>query len=143
VIMLACTRLPFAMANQGQLPAPLARVHERFRTPHLSILISAAAALMLALPGSFIYAVKVTVVTRVLVYASTCAALPLLRRRDRAEQKTPDSFAAPLGIPISIVCVGLCVWLLVNSGWREARDVLIATAIGLVIYVITRSRHHA
>jgi len=141
VIMLACTRLPFAMANQGQLPAPLARVHERFRTPHLSILVSAAAALMLALPGSFIYAVKVTVVTRVLVYASTCAALPLLRRRDRAEQKRPDSFAAPLGIPISIVCVGLCVWLLVNSGWREARDVLIATAIGLVIYAITRSRH--
>jgi APA family basic amino acid/polyamine antiporter len=84
VIMLACTRLPFAMATQGQLPAPLARVQKQFRTPHVSILVSAVAALAIALPGSFIYAVKITVVTRVLVYASTCAALPILRRRSQS-----------------------------------------------------------
>ena len=139
VIMLACTRLPFAMAAQGQLPAPLARVHKRFRTPHISILISAAAALMIALPGTFIYAVKITVITRVLVYASTCAALPILRRRSLAE--TPDSFRAPAGVPIAIVCVLLCLGLLVSSGWREARDVVIAVAIGLVTFAATRIIH--
>ncbi|HEX7333080.1 MAG TPA: amino acid permease [Pyrinomonadaceae bacterium] len=139
VIMLACTRLPFAMATQGQLPTPLARVHERFRTPHVSILISAAAALMIALPGTFIYAVKITVITRVLVYASTCAALPILRRRAVAE--AADSFKVPAGVPIAIVCVLLCLGLLVSSGWREARDVSIAVAIGLVTYAITRIAH--
>lgn len=136
VIMLACTRLPFAMATQGQLPAPLARVHERFRTPHVSILISAAAALMIALPGTFIYAVKITVITRVIVYASTCAALPILRRRAVAEAS--ESFRVPAGVPIAILCVLLCLALLVSSGWREARDVSIAVAIGLVTYAITR-----
>lgn len=136
VIMLACTRLPFAMAAQGQLPAPLARVHKQFRTPHVSILISAIAALMIALPGTFIYAVKITVVTRVIVYASTCAALPILRRRSPAE--APDSFRVPAGVPIAIVCVVLCLALLVSTGWREARDVLIATAIGLVVFGLTR-----
>ena len=136
VIMLACTRLPFAMAEQGQLPAPLARVHERFRTPHLSIFVSAVAALMIALPGTFIYAVKITVVTRVIVYLSTCAALPVLRRRSLAED--PDSFKVPAGVPIAIVCVVLCLGLLVSSGWREARDVSIAIAIGLITYAITR-----
>src|SRR5260370_38846407 len=45
VIMLACTRLPFAMAVQGQLPVQLARVHRRFLTPHVSILVSEAARL--------------------------------------------------------------------------------------------------
>ena len=83
VIMLACTRLPFAMAVQGQLPVQLARVHRRFRTPHVSILVSATAVLLLALSGTFIYAVKVTVITRVIVYASTCVALPILRRRNQ------------------------------------------------------------
>jgi amino acid transporter len=87
---------------------------------------------ILALSGTFIYAVKVSVVTRVIVYASTCAALPILRRRDRAP------FEVPGGSFISIACVALCVWLLVNSGWREARDVLIAIVIGLVIYALTR-----
>src|SRR5438128_5642870 len=32
VIMLACTRLPFALAVQGQLPVQLARVHQHCRT---------------------------------------------------------------------------------------------------------------
>ncbi|HEU4507866.1 MAG TPA: amino acid permease [Pyrinomonadaceae bacterium] len=136
VIMLACTRLPFAMAAQGQLPAALARVHERFRTPHVSILVSALAALMIALPGTFIYAVKITVITRVIVYASTCAALPILRRRSVAE--APDTFRVPAGVPIAIVCVLLCVGLLVSSGWREARDVSVAVAIGLVTFGLTR-----
>jgi len=134
VIMLAFTRLPFAMAMKGQLPQPLTMVHKRFRTPHLSILICAAAAFILALSGTFIYAVKVSVVTRVIVYASTCVALPLLRRRSRA------TFEVPGGIVISIVCVVLCIWLLVNSGWREMRDVLLAIVIGLVIYKLTPKR---
>jgi APA family basic amino acid/polyamine antiporter len=150
VIMLACTRLPFAMAAQGQLPVPLARVHPRFRTPHVSILVSAVACLLLALPGTFIYALKFTVITRVIVYASTCAALPVLRRaRMTVPIRTlgvPASFEAPAGILISIVCVVLCLWLLANSGWREARDVAIAIAIGLAIYAATRlgqKRPHA
>jgi amino acid transporter len=144
VIMLACPRLPFAMATQGQLPVQLARVHRRFRTPHVSILVSAAAALLLSLSGTFIYALKLTVITRVIVYASTCVALPVLRRRERiaatvgTRGDVPPSFAVPAGMLISIVCVVLCLWLLASSGWREARDVAVAVAIGLVLYAATR-----
>jgi basic amino acid/polyamine antiporter, APA family len=143
VIMLACTRLPFAMATQGQLPVALARVHRGFRTPHVSILVSAAAVLLLALPGTFIYALKFTVITRVIVYASTCVALPVLRRRARMAVPIRNlgetaSFEAPAGMLISIVCVILCLWLLANSGWRETRDVAIATTLGLAIYAANR-----
>ena len=144
VIMLACTRLPFAMAVQGQLPVQLARVHRRFRTPHVSILVSATAVLLLALSGTFIYAVKVTVITRVIVYASTCVALPMLRRRSkmatsvRTAGETSRSFVLPGGMLISMVCVVLCLCLLANSGWREARDVVVAIVIGLAIYAATQ-----
>jgi amino acid transporter len=136
VIMLACSRLPFAMADQCQLPTPLADVHSRFRTPHISIVVCAVIALIISLSGTFIYAVKITVITRVLVYVSTCLALPILRRR------SPDtsSFKIPLGVAISVLCVGLCVWLLVNSEWREARDVLIAMGVGLVVYLLSGRR---
>jgi amino acid transporter len=143
VIMLACTRLPFAMAAQGQLPAQLAHVHRRFRTPHVSILVCAVIVFLLSLSGTFIYALKVTVITRVLVYASTCVALPVLRRRAkmrvsvRTQGEAAAFFKAPGGMLVSIVCVLLCLWLLANSGWREARDVSIAIAIGLAIYAVT------
>jgi len=141
VIMLACTRLPFAMAVQGQLPLTLARVHPRFRTPYVSILLCVVTVLLLSLSGTFIYALKVTVITRVIVYASTCVAVPVLRWRSKGATPAADaaaSFRMPGGILISIVCVILCGWLLANSGWHEARDVAIATAIGLVIYLFTR-----
>ena len=140
VIMLACTRLPFAMAVQGQLPVTLGRVHPRFRTPYVSILACAVTVLLLSLSGTFIYALKVTVITRVIVYASTCAVLLVLRWRNKmtTSVEAPDSFKVPAGRLIAIVCVILCFWLLANSGWREARDVAIATVIGLLIYLATR-----
>jgi APA family basic amino acid/polyamine antiporter len=143
-VMLALTRLPFAMALHGQLPSLLARVHTRFRTPHVSILVSAAAVLLLTLAGTFIYAVKVTVITRVIVYTSACLALPILRRRSKmiAGERTPPSFPAafelPAGTWISILCVVLCLWLLANSGLSEVRDVAIAVAVGLTFYAATR-----
>lgn len=136
VIMLACSRLPFAMATHGQLPPALARVHPRFRTPHVSIVVSALAILAFALPGTFIYAVKFTVITRVIVYASTCVALPILRRRARTDAS--PSFEVPGGTLIAVVCVLMCLWLLGNSGWVEIRDVSIATAVGMIVYAATR-----
>ena len=141
-VMLALTRLPFAMSLQGQLPRFLARVHVRFHTPHVSIFLSAAAVLWLSLAGTFIYAVKVTVITRVVVYASTCLALPILRRRKTASlegtQAGPAGFELPAGVLIATVCVALCVWLLANSGLSEVRDVAIAVAVGLAVYALTQ-----
>src|ERR1043166_310145 len=146
VIMLACTRLPFAMASHGQLPVVLSRVHPRFSTPYVSILVCALTVLLISLSGTFIYALRVTVITRVIVYASTCVALPILRRRRARAEPTSNemsaSFELPAGRFISIVCVISCVWLLSHSGWREGRDVAIATVIGLIIYFVTTRRRN-
>jgi len=143
VIMLACSRLPFAMATHGQLPAALARIHPRFRTPHVSILVSALAILVFALPGTFIYAVKFTVITRLIVFGSTCVALPVLRWRTKTaasstlkDERLP--FKVPAGPFVAVVCVLLCLWLLANSGWVEIRDISIAVAVGVVVYAATR-----
>ena len=133
-VMLALTRLPFAMAVQGQLPRLLMRVHEKYQTPHVSILISAVTVLLLSIAGTFIYAVRITVITRVIVYLSTCLALPILRRR----QRSPTGFHLPGGFLISGVCVALCLWLLAYSAFSEVRDVAIALGIGLAVYAVTR-----
>src|SRR5215510_1702996 len=104
VVMLAFTRLPFAMAVQGQLPVLLARVNRQFRTPHVSILLSAVAVLLLAVQGTFIYALRFSLITRVIVYVITCAALPVLRRRGkmaataRTRAEALPAFEAPAGM---------------------------------------------
>nr|WP_246580949.1 APC family permease [Deinococcus aestuarii] len=45
----AISRILFAMARDRQLPAPLARVHPRFKTPHVSIVLVVLVSLVVAL----------------------------------------------------------------------------------------------
>jgi amino acid transporter len=137
VSLLATSRLPFAMAEQGQLPRILSTTHRRFQTPYVAILLTAAIMLGLTLSGTFIYAVTIAVIIRLIVYASTCAALPILRRRIRERSTT---FVVPAGNAVSIISLVLCAWLLSNSGWREARDTAIAAGVGSILYFAYRPR---
>ena len=54
--MLVAPRILFAMAEQGQLPRPLAATHRRFCTPHIAILISAAVIFVSASPPPHFFA---------------------------------------------------------------------------------------
>lgn len=129
-LMLTGPRLLFAMAEQKQLPDWLAAVHPRFHTPYTAILVTAALQLILAITGTFLYALTLSTLIRLTYYALTCAALPLLRRRT----DVPGAqFSVAGGALIAGSGVLLCVWLLTNSSGREARDAAIAAAIGLII----------
>jgi amino acid transporter len=133
VIMMAGSRLPFAMAKGGQLPRFIAATHPRFRTPHVSIVVTAGAALLLTLSGTFVYAATISVIARLLSYAATCAALPVLRRREDAPAAM---FRAPAGVAVSVVALVLVGWLLSHSTLRQARDAGIAAVAGLLLYLV-------
>jgi len=135
VVLLSGSRMPFAMAERKELPPVLARTHQKFHTPHISILITAAIVLVVTLSGTFIYALTISTLTRLASYAVTCAALPLLRRRKDA---TPARFKVPGGSVIAVLVLILSSWLLYNSTVREARDASIASAVGLLVYFIYR-----
>jgi amino acid transporter len=134
-VMLAGSRIPFAMAEQGQLPAFVARVHARCFTPYVAILITAAIMLVLTLSGSFLYAVTISVIARLLTYSATCAALPLFRRRKNAPAA---QFRLPAGTVAAAISLALAAWLLSNSKLNEARDAGIAATVGLVVYFVCR-----
>jgi amino acid transporter len=133
VIILAGSRLPFAMAGRRELPSPLAATHPRFHTPHFSILLTAAIVLVMTLSGTFIYAVTISAIARLIAYAGTCAALPVLRRKRDA---AAAMFKVRSGGVVAIACLLLIVWLLSNSTLREARDAGIAAAAGFAVYFV-------
>jgi len=135
VILLSGSRLPFAMSERNELPSVIGSVHPHFRTPHVSIVITGAAMLALTLSGTFVYAATISAIARLLTYAATCAALPVLRRRDA---DLPALFRAPAGIALSILGLLLTGWLLSNSSARQARDTAIAATIGILIYFACR-----
>lgn len=134
-LMLTGPRLLFAMAEQQQLPAWLARTHPRFRTPYVAILITATLQLLLAVTGTFLYALTLSTLIRLSYYALTCAALPLLRRRTDVPMA---QFHVAGGVLVAGLAVLLCGWLLSNSSGREARDAAIAGAVGLAIFAANK-----
>ena len=131
VLILAASRLPFAMGEGGELPQWLARTHRRFRTPHIAILITIAVMLALTLWSTFSTQVRISAITRLLSYSVTCAALIALRKSSDAP---PALFKAPAGVALAIASLVLAVWLLSNSTLLDARDTAIAATIGIVIF---------
>jgi amino acid transporter len=134
VVILAGARLPFAMAENRELPRVFAATHDRFRTPHAAIFATAVVMLALTLSGKFISSVAVSVIARLLAYIVTCSALIVLRRRDEREMRFRALFKAPAGVAVSIAALGLSVWLLAHSSGTEAWNAAVAVVIGVLIY---------
>jgi amino acid transporter len=135
IIMLSGSRVPFAIAEQRQLPSVLASIHRRFLTPHVAILLSALMMLFLTLKSSFVAALTISTIARLVTYAVTCAALPVLRRR----QGVPAPMFKVRGGPIiAVAALILAAWLLANSTLREAVTATIAAALGMLVYLAYR-----
>ena len=135
-IMLAAPRLLFAMAEQGQLPQIVSATHKRFHTPHVAILFSAVGMLILTLSGSFASAALLSTIIRLATYAVTCAALPVLRRKNGDQAP----FAIPAGEKVSIAALVLVMWLFSSTSWPEARQAVVAGVAGLLLYATFAGR---
>jgi amino acid transporter len=110
--ILTASRIPFAMAEQKVLPQFLAKTHPRFKTPSWAILLTSFVVLVLTIQFSFLTAVAIATITRLLVYATTCAALPVFRWR----QNLPKAkFLVPAGIVAVILSLISIAWSVTNT----------------------------
>jgi APA family basic amino acid/polyamine antiporter len=133
---LASSRIPFAMAEQKELPRVLAKTHSKFKTPYVSIILTSVVIFVFTIQTSFVSALTIATITRLLVYAATCASLPVFRSRKNAP---PAKFTAPFGIAAAVLSLILIVWLLANVDYnKEGRVMLIMAGIGLIIYFAYR-----
>ena len=133
---LATSRLPFAFAEQGDMPGVLARVHPKFRTPHVAILASAVLVWLATVASSFLSAITLATSTRMVVYIAGCLALITLRRRADAPAA---GFVAPLGPAVAVLSSVLCFALLANASSRELIQLAIAAIVGALLLVGVRA----
>jgi basic amino acid/polyamine antiporter, APA family len=135
IVLLSGARVPFAMAEQRQLPEFLTSVHRRFFTPYFAVAITALVMLVLTLKSSFVAALTISAIARLVTYGATCASLVVLRHRSGVP---PAGFNLRGGSIIAIASLLLAAWLLANSTWTEAWQAAIAAGVGLVIYFAYR-----
>lgn len=131
ILVLSGSRIPFAMAEQNQLPAFIGKVHHRFFTPWNAILTSSLFMLLLTLKSSFVAALTISAIARLVTYATTCVSLQLFRRRTDVPKA---AFHLPGGAMVSLLSIGLIVWLLANSTKEEALTTTIVGVVGLLFY---------
>jgi APA family basic amino acid/polyamine antiporter len=105
--VLAPARVYYAMAADGAFPPSLARLHPRFGTPDVAILLQAVWAIALAVTGGYEQLLSWVVFGDWIFFGLTVAGLFILRRR----LGTPASHGTPLypWLPAFFVLVAIIV----------------------------------
>ena len=130
--MLTSPRVLYAFGRDGHLPAFFGRVHPRFHSPHVAIVVHAAACIGFALTGTFESLVVLSVVSTLIIYL-TCAISVLVMRRRGIRSETPP-FVTPGGPVVPILACALVVWLLSQARPAEFIAVGIMLAIATLLY---------
>jgi basic amino acid/polyamine antiporter, APA family len=138
--VLSGSRIIFALAERGQLPAPFARIHPRFRTPVNAIVFTSAVAVALAVSGSFVAIAVVSVLARLVVYGGSAAATLRLRSVARPDEVKPAAFVAPLGPTAPIVAMCVCAALAAGATRAQLLGGAAALAVGALFFAASRIR---
>ena len=109
----------------------MAYIIHQARTRRIKVRSTAGLMLFLTLKSSFVAALTISTIARLVTYAATCIALPVFRAK-------PDfpapAFRLPGGTVIAILSLLVIVWLLMNSSLAEAKVSAYAGGVGLLIY---------
>jgi len=138
-IILAGPRVYYAMAQDGLLFRAFARVHPRYRTPHLAIALQAVWASLLVATGTYRALFTRVVFTEWIFFALMAAGLILLRRR-AARQHRGDLRAdyRIWGYPyVPLIFILSCATIVVSHIYAQPRDAVIGLALvlaGLPVY---------
>lgn len=133
--MLVGPRYLYALSKDGFGPRAFSRVHPRFRTPHVAILLQTALALLLAFTGSFVQLALLSAVARLCSYTGTAAAVMVLRRRHRGR---PGVLQLPGGDLVPALALLVCLGLVASAHLENLAAAAVALAAGAVIYALRR-----
>ena len=151
--LLGISRLAFNLSSHNQLPATLGRIHHRFRTPYISIILFCLAAILTLIPGFFTTNFfsdlgALYVFGSLMCFAFAHAAILSLRLK-KPELPRPFKLGWNINfkgreLPITAILgltANFAIWTVVIITQPFSRWVGIAwMAIGIVIYFIYRRR---
>jgi APA family basic amino acid/polyamine antiporter len=120
VFQLGQPRIFFSMARDGLLPGVFARVHPRFKTPHVTTILTGLFVGGISAFVSIDEMVDLTNIGTLFAFVLVCIGIPILRRRD---PDRPRPFRVPLGDwALPLLGAGSCLFLIYYlppaSWWR-------------------------
>ncbi|MEK6322922.1 MAG: amino acid permease [Acidobacteriota bacterium] len=132
VFQLGQPRIFFSMARDGLLPPVFYKVHPRFRTPHISTILTGVFVASFAAVASIDEMVDLTNIGTLFAFILVCAGIIVLRVKDPARHRP---FRVPGGLVIPVLGIVSCLYLiyyLPPTSWLRFAAWL---NFGFVIYV--------
>lgn len=133
--ILSIPRILFSGARDGLLPKPLSKIHHRFVTPHIAILVYALIDFIFSILGDFGSLATLASAGSLLVYLGIVLATIRLRRKKAIGEM--DSFRVPGGVLIPLLACAVIIWLLYSLSKAEIRGIAIFTLALSVLYLIS------
>lgn len=133
VFQLGQPRILFSMSRDGLLPAALARVHPRFRTPHVATLLTGLFVMVGAGLASLDEMADLCNIGTLSAFVIVCLGVLVLRRRDPSRWRPFRTPWVPL-VPILgvVACVGLMLGLPAAAWLRFA----LWLTMGIALYAV-------
>jgi len=135
--ILGSPRTLYAFGRNGVLPARMAAVHPRFRTPHIAIAVHAIIACALAVSSTFQYLAILSNIAALLLYLFCCAAAFQLIRHNVRSDGAPFSMRGEKVVPLLAVAVVL--WILSHATLSEFAVAGAVLIVASLLYLLRKA----
>ena len=138
VYMIAMPRILYTMAKDGLLPPIAKKIHPKFRTPHVSSVLTGV---VVMLAGAF---TPVAVLGELVGIGTLLAFLIvsvgiIFLRYQRPDLERP--FKVPFVPVVPAISALVCLALMVGLPWDTWKRLLVWSAIGIAVYFVYGARH--
>ncbi len=138
VFQLGQPRIFMAMARDGLLPQYFARIHPRFRTPHITTIWTGIAVGTVAMLTGIGSLADLTNIGTLFAFALVCTGVIILRRTDPSRRRP---FRVPLVPALPLLGVGMCAMLMLSLPIETWIRFFIWLGLGLLIYFAYGKSH--
>ena len=125
------TRIFYSMGRDGLLPRSFAKVHPRFRTPHVNILVTGVFVGFFAAFTSIDEMVDLTNVGTLFAFMLVCIGVIILRKIEPDRER---GFRVPFVLGVALAGIVMCVYLMAGLPAVTFIRFFIWLAVGSVFY---------
>ncbi|MBO0827027.1 MAG: amino acid permease [Streptosporangiales bacterium] len=138
VVLIALSRVVFAMGRDGLLPTGLSHVNRRFYSPARATVLAGCAAAVLSLYPRVGDLAEALVLGALFAFVFCSVGVLVLRR---TQPRMPRGFRMP-GVPqLPILAICAIGWLMLNLHVATWRNFLVWMLVGVLVYLVYGRRH--
>lgn len=139
VMLLGQPRIFYAMSKDGLLPKFFSQIHPKYKTPHITTIMTGAAAILISGFAPINLLGELVSIGTLLAFVIVCGGILVLRYTN---PHIPRPFKTPLFPVVPILGILVCLYLMYGLPWHTWERLIIWMGLGIVIYFVY-SRHHS